>query len=305
MCFDEVFMNIPIFLSADNNFAPFVATTIASICDHTQSFCDFYVLDGGITEDNKANICELKKQFNNFSIEFLPIDFDKELSSIDYQNIGNWISISTYSRFLIPLLKPNIDKALYSDVDVIVMGDIAEMYRENLDGYALGGVAEALGQAENIKRLNLSEKHKYFSAGNLLIDCKKWREQNITQQLCQIEEKYRKVLKFADMDVLNIFFDHNYKILPPKYCFINQNYFFDDVEKDVLIRHYNGAIKPWHISFENDTVRDVPIFWHYAKMTPFYNELWDKCQKQDQTALRRQLRVYKMMNQAQAKIRMV
>ena len=38
-------MNIPIFLSSDNNYAPFVATTIASICDNTKSFCDFYVLD--------------------------------------------------------------------------------------------------------------------------------------------------------------------------------------------------------------------------------------------------------------------
>ena len=41
---------IPIFLSSDNNYAPFVATTIASICDNTKSFCDFYILDGGIEE---------------------------------------------------------------------------------------------------------------------------------------------------------------------------------------------------------------------------------------------------------------
>ena len=40
--------NIPIFLSSDDNYAPFVATTIASICDNTKSFCEFYVLDGGI-----------------------------------------------------------------------------------------------------------------------------------------------------------------------------------------------------------------------------------------------------------------
>jgi len=47
---------IPIFLSSDNNYAPFVATTIASICDNTKSFCDFYILDGGIEEENKEKI---------------------------------------------------------------------------------------------------------------------------------------------------------------------------------------------------------------------------------------------------------
>ena len=49
--------SIPIFLSSDNNYAPFVATTIASICDNTESYCDFYILDGGIDEENKKKIC--------------------------------------------------------------------------------------------------------------------------------------------------------------------------------------------------------------------------------------------------------
>ena len=65
--------NIHIFLSSDNNYAPFVATTIASICDNTKSFCDFYILDSGIEEEeeeeeNKEKICQLKTKFNNFSI---------------------------------------------------------------------------------------------------------------------------------------------------------------------------------------------------------------------------------------------
>ena len=59
---------IPIFLSSDNNYAPFVATTIASICDNTKSFCDFYILDGGIEEEKKEkifqreNICKTKEK---------------------------------------------------------------------------------------------------------------------------------------------------------------------------------------------------------------------------------------------------
>ena len=53
---------IPIFLSSDNNYAPFVATTIASICDNTKSFCDFYILDGGIEEENKEKIIQCMKK---------------------------------------------------------------------------------------------------------------------------------------------------------------------------------------------------------------------------------------------------
>ena len=71
-------MNIPIFLSSDNNYAPFVATTIASICDNTKSFVEVYVLDGGITEENQEKISALKDVFKNFSIEFIKIDLEKE-----------------------------------------------------------------------------------------------------------------------------------------------------------------------------------------------------------------------------------
>ena len=47
-------MNIPIFLASDENYAPFLCTTLFSILKHTESFIEFYVLDGGI--ENKSKI---------------------------------------------------------------------------------------------------------------------------------------------------------------------------------------------------------------------------------------------------------
>ena len=128
--------NIPIFLSSDNNYAPFVATTIASICDNTKSFCEFYILDGGITQENQEKICKLKVQFNNFSIEFIKIDVEKTFKNIDYKNTCNYVTISTYNRFLIPMLKLNTDKAIYLDVDVIVIGDILKFYEQDFSVYS-------------------------------------------------------------------------------------------------------------------------------------------------------------------------
>lgn len=133
---------IPIFLSSDNNYAPYIAIAIASICDNTKSFCNFYILDGGISKENKSYINSLKKIFKNFSIEYLTINLEKEFNSIEYKNAGNYISLSTYNRFLIPKLKPQLKKVLYMDVDIIVLGDIQELYNEDLEGYALGAVWE-------------------------------------------------------------------------------------------------------------------------------------------------------------------
>ena len=98
-------MSIPVFLASDDNYAPFVASTIASICSHTKSFCDFYILDGGISEKNKEKICKLKEQFDNFFIEFLFVDLEKEFKNIVYKNAGSYISLSTYKVLGIPVYR--------------------------------------------------------------------------------------------------------------------------------------------------------------------------------------------------------
>ena len=65
--------NIPIFLPSDNNYAPYLATCIVSLCENTNSFLDLYILDGGMNDENKKIIESLKDKFKNFSIEFLNI----------------------------------------------------------------------------------------------------------------------------------------------------------------------------------------------------------------------------------------
>ena len=121
--------NIPIFLAADDNYAPFVATTIASVCDKTDSFVDFYILDGGISLENKEIILNVKKYFKNFSIEFIKINAEEQFKN--FQTITH-LTLAAYNRLLIPILKPNLKKVIYLDVDVIVMDDISELYKEAL-----------------------------------------------------------------------------------------------------------------------------------------------------------------------------
>lgn len=40
--------NIPVFMASDDNYSPFISTTIISIIKNTSSNIDCYILDGGI-----------------------------------------------------------------------------------------------------------------------------------------------------------------------------------------------------------------------------------------------------------------
>ena len=268
-------MIIPIFLSSDNNYAPYIATTIASICDNTAAFCEFYILDGGIKTDNKTKIKTLMEQYNNFSIEYINIDTEKYFKNFV---TNSYITLPTYYRCIIPQLKLNLERILYLDVDIIVKGDIQELFNTNLDNKVLGAIKD-LGDSYYIKRLKfnveIDPSHTYFNAGVLLIDCKKWREQNISEKLFNTEKKYRGKLLCNDQDVLNKVFENNYKMLLEKFNALT-------LKGDTVIRHYYSKPKPWEIKQDiknsSQLLQDVDLFWYYAQKTPYYEQLCANCQ---------------------------
>ena len=276
-------MNIPIFLSSDNNYAPLVATTMASILANTKSFIEFYVLDGGIFPGNVEKIKSLKTSFDNFSIEFIKIDYDKYFKDFNVRN--HWTK-AVYTRLLIPDIKPEIDRAIFMDVDVIVTGDINELFKVNLEGHTLAAAWEKWAEhGINLKhkiRMELSGTHKYFNAGVLLLDCKKWRNNNTLEKLFSIANKYKDRLDLQDQDMLNKCFDNNYKVLPEKYNYLTTNYYVYEKQSEYIIRHLTGNVRPWQLNPSTSSiVPNVADFWYYAKMTPFYDELLSKTMDTD------------------------
>ena len=268
--------NISIFLPSDNNYAPFVATTMASICTNTKSNVDFYILDGGITEENKEKIRSLDAQFKNFTVEFLRVDVDKYFK--DFVCPPQFTK-STYNRFLLSKLKPDAGKILYLDSDTIVKGDIKELFDIDLGKYLMAAVPEDFATdpviLECYNRLGLSKEHKYFNAGVMLLDNKKWIENGIDKKLFETELQYRDRILWADQDVLNVLFDNNYKVLDEKYNWMTQKH---ASKEDALIRHFDTDTKPWlfHPETKTNLVCNIKDFWSYLKLTPYYDEMLAK-----------------------------
>lgn len=276
--------NIPVFLASDNNYAPMTATTILSILAHTKAHIDFYILASDISEQSKNDIMHSIDKYKNYSIEFIDIKqntFDILPESEEY------VSKATYNRLLIPQIKPELKKVIYSDVDVIFTDDIEILYNENLEEKIIGVVQDAIYRLSPnfnnyIERLKVSPLHRYFYAGLLLIDVQKWREHDITSKILKLGQDNFDVLKQGDQDLLNMFFDNNYKELGPKYeatngYLLNIKKFDKSTRnelKNIVIRHYESAEKPWNSdTFQNKKMPLWNEFWKYAKKTVFYSTL--------------------------------
>jgi lipopolysaccharide biosynthesis glycosyltransferase len=277
---------ISICLASDDKYMPFIATTVASICHNTKSFVQFYVLARGISDFSKKQIETLKDKYSNFSIEYRSVN----LEALKKIKTRSHISLDTYSRFFIPDLFPECTKMIYMDIDIIVLGDIGKLYDVDLGDYSLGAVpAEYIGARKKWKKnMHVSPEHKYFNAGVLLINPKKMKSENFMGRAVKIADDYSRYISMGDQDILNKYFDGNYKPLDIKYNLTNnfiqhlENH--RDVEKraqievaleQIVVRHYEDRLKPWNSNKDVDCnyIKNFNDFWFFAKLTPFYEGL--------------------------------
>lgn len=255
-----------IFFTVDDKFKNFFYTTLYTILSNAQSEDEFnfYVLDAGLSEETKKNV-EKFKSLKNFTISYTPMT-DEEFK--DYPINPCLSSKVYYYRLKIPTMFPQVKRALFIDTDLFIMGSLAPLYNFNMNGHTIACVINANleGELQN-ERLGLSSAHFYFNAGVLLIDCEKWRQDNILDKIKTIAKEKVDILKWADQDILNLVFENNYQILPPKFNFwpgLNMQGFTPNMEhyqkwfnhcpytqqeilealNHALIIHFAGGAKP-------------------------------------------------------------
>ena len=272
---------IPIVFCFDANLVMPAGVCITSLLKNarTDTFYDIYIIHSPIEEKAIEKLNELTKIFPNSKITFI---LAQDTFSSAYQIRG--ISTLTYYRLLIPELIPQYDKILYSDVDVIFRDDLSEYYNTDLGDCYFGAVDVVLPLRPDVRQymeniLHLDTSHGYYLAGNLVINSRMLRKNNIVKKFIELaQNNYR----FQDMDIINLACHGNFKALPLSYCLTTNFYtmIFSqgeqlsqlvsriDIDKAIAsgIVHYNGA-KPWIT-----TCYGQDIWWAYYRESHFYDE---------------------------------
>ncbi len=268
---NKKYKEIPIFFASDNNYAPYLVVALKSLLANASKdyFYKIHVLTSNMSDDNKLVL--LRELTFNSSIEF--INLSKETEAIkDKFHLRDYYSIDTYYRFFIADLFPEYDKVIYLDSDIIVLGDISDLYFYNISNYLLGVVQEQV-MAHNECFSDYVEKalgvkcKNYFNAGILLMNSKLFRLYNIQSKFFKLMGRF-KFRVTQDEDYLNVICKDKVKYLDlgwNKMPFEETG--FDDV--DLKIIHYTLGWKPWH--YEN--VRYEEYFWQYASQTEYYELL--------------------------------
>ena len=165
---------------------------------------------------------------------------------------------------------PNFDKALYLDCDIIVKGDISELYNIDLEDNYIGAISDGSilcikeFQDYVINCIGVDRYEDYINAGILVLNTKKLRE-------IKFEDLFISALTLTTFDVAQ---DQDYinAICKGHIKYIGEEWDKMPIsktikEEDIKLIHYNLNFKPWLVS----DVMYSNYFWKYAKQTEFFD----------------------------------
>ena len=261
---------IPVFFSTNDAYIPFLDIAIASLIrnaskDHRYRLI---VLNTGLSPDSMALI--LRRQCEGFTIEFA--DISKEVEGIQsrFKDVYHF-SVATYYRLFIASLFPQYKKILYLDCDIVLLGDVSELYRTELNGCIIAAAPEQFVRytpefREYAKKAVGVDPDGYVNAGVLVIDLDQFRAHRIEEQFIDLISHFDFDLLDPDQAYLNYLCDGYIRVLPNGW---NKEPTERALEGELNLVHYALYKKPW----QYDDVMYGEHFWEYAKESPFYEEI--------------------------------
>lgn len=250
-------IRIPIVLASDKNYAPQMYITMLSAIKNKDknTYYDFYCL---IPKPFSKNV---QKKFYRLKTDKINIKFICMKNEFtDCKVTLNHVATPTYYRLKIAELLPQYEKAIYLDVDTIVLGDLTELYNTDLKDNYIAGVHSATAEM-NYKHEKIQDMTKYINAGVVLFNISQIKKDNMTKKLLSlIGENY----PLADQDIINVAFNGKIKLVDFKYNIMTyykdlmnnpetkkrfeeiygkEN--FENALKNPVIIHYLSNRKPW------------------------------------------------------------
>lgn len=237
-----------------------------------------YVVTIDITPDNAEKMRNLEEA--GFKITL--IEDDAKFAKYNRRE-DNFTSKSTYTRFYLDELLPELDKVIYLDDDLVIQQDLAELDQILIEDYYCAAVRDMVAETStpsHMEKLGCNLKY-HFNAGVMLLNLKKMREDKTSEKLIDYIQHGLNYL--GNQDAFNIVFNGNVKYISCLWNFhvmylkkmssekIAEYYDISNIKdeydfiKESKIVHFAATPKPWDMYQYGLT----DLFMHYYRKSPW------------------------------------
>lgn len=286
---------VTVALSINDYYVPYAAVVLQSIHDNINSEekYDIIIMNRDVSAVSQKALRAIFDDTNNVSIRFFNVSrFEKQFENLF---LRGHFALETYFRLLLPNIMEGYKKVLYLDSDLVVTADIAELFKENINGYLLAACHDAdtaglYNGYEPAKKdymdnvLKIKRPYQYFQAGVILFNLDEFRKKYTVEEMLKFAASYE--WQLLDQDVLNYLAQDSYKPVDMKWNVMTDwnririakiisrapKYLQDEYQKAHAVPniiHYAGPDKPWHQPYSDY----AEVFWKYARKTAYYEVL--------------------------------
>lgn len=272
-----------ILLTLDRNYLrPMLVMLFSLLLNNPGESFDIYIISDSLTHEDLSPAEALCMRFSS-RLHLISVDnsFFRDAPVIRYY------SRAMYYRLLAAdLLPAELDRILYLDPDILVIGQLRPIYDLPMHGmpYAAAIHKGLVDFSTPVNRIRLStyEAEGYFNSGVLLMNLPAVRSVVSAQDVFRFAQENRQLLILPDQDILNGLYGE--KILSieetiwnydarkyREYLVASQGKLnLKQVMHKTAILHFCGKNKPWKKSGHG---RFVPLYRHYMSLAQRYMEI--------------------------------
>lgn len=252
----------------DEGYVDYCCVSIVSLLENNRgSAVKFHILTDLLSDKAKAKLKGTALSYGA-DVEFYCMD-DSRLKG----QKTSWSKYSWYRIFAPEVVDERIKELLYLDCDVVVVGDISDIFNRSEEEWSVAAVDDCMTIFPDLfKRIGYDQVCGYFCAGVLLMNLDYFRKHNLSEEILQFALKNPDRIQFPDQDALNCVCRDSKIRLPLKYGILDPFYrdqrFVSRFKEEVMesladprIVHYAGCA-PWIAEYQHHYFADE--FWKYA-----------------------------------------
>lgn len=262
--------NITLVMATDNHYLIMLAALIKSIelSYKGNALIDIWVIETDVTRKNKS---KLEKSINTDKIKIHWINSKEAIPKGMHLPLDkNTYPLNIFMRLFIPYFLPeNIKKALYLDVDMLVLEDIEKLWNIDITDYVAGAVVDSICKVahigiKNYQDFDMDAQTPYFNSGLLLMNLDLWRQKNITPKVIDCVNRNRNYATFSDQYGLNVVLYQQWKQIDPLWNYYSSG----DLKYPYLIHFFHR--KPFYTTYSYN--KDYQnLFYKYLNQTEWKN----------------------------------
>ena len=209
-----------------------------------------HILHSRVSEDARRRVTQ-SLPADRCAIEWIPVDASK------VAGVPVWgrMPVSTYFKLLLPdVVDVNVKRAIWLDCDLIVTGDLSELWDTSLEGMPAAAVQDQLvpfasskGGIASRAEIGIIADSKYFNAGVMIVDIDRWRAERVSARALDHLTRRWKSVVYWDQEGLNVALAGNWMELDEKWnCNVSlPANRIRSGDRLPAILHYAGMLKPW------------------------------------------------------------